>query len=204
MKNVLDFEDTLVMDKLFMIWEAESSIDIDEDVYMLTWSPDPKEMPDTDFYLQHQTNVNLLSDYLRFCSNGLFCVESTQLGNPHYHGWYQVDDMNEIGRIAMVKTLQRFGNLKENKVERSYKIHSWIKQSNALFYYKVELLHSMIDMQFNPISRDTRCTVDWSVLKLVGFLDKSSRKNTKTIEDRMTDIEFYKNFYSDTIGYLNS
>lgn len=178
----------------------EDYIDRDKPLYLMTWNPDPKETPDADFYLQHNTHVSILSDYLKCCYAGLFCVESTQLGNPHYHGWYQIEDSIELARIAIMKTLQRFGMVKVAKA-RSYKINDYNECKNALYYYKKDLLDTMLAMVPNPISKYTESTVDFDKMDMIGFFSKE--KNTQvTLRDKISDRKFYRDFYTDSISTL--
>jgi len=181
---------------------VESQISPDDELYLITWSPDPKEMPNSDFYLQHNVNVELLSGYLKQCKCGLFCVESTQLGNPHYHGWYQVNPATESFRIAYVKTMYRFGQLRIAKA-RSWKIFNWAESKNALYYYKKDLLDSMITIDPNPISRDTVSTVNFEVLDLIGFFDNRHKIECRII-DKISDRRFYREFYQDSIATVKN
>lgn len=178
----------------------ENTIEEDLELYLITWSPDPKELPDSDFYLQHNMNVDILSSYLKCCHTGLFCVESTQLGNPHYHGWYQVSDSLELHRLAVIKAMQRFGIVKIAKA-RTYKIFNWKEQANALYYYKKDLLDAMFTMDPNPITKDSVSTVNFDILEMVGFFNKDLR-GMPTIKDTMTNRQFYRQFYGDTIGTI--
>lgn len=184
-----------------LIWDLECSIDEGRELYLITWSPDPKELPDADFYLQHNINVQILSDYLKCCYTGAFCVESTQMGNPHYHGWYQVESKLELCRIAIIKTMGRFGIVKIVKA-RSYKIFNWSEKCNALYYYKKDVLDAMYNIDPNPITKDSLSTVDFDVLSMVGFFSRD--RYDKTIQDKISDRKFYRDFYSDTIVHLKS
>lgn len=151
------FDDPKFLDKAYQILKAESSINPDDDIYLITWNPDPKMIPDDDFVNQHRWCVTQLSFYCKTCDVAVFVLEATQLGNPHYHGFYQVsDDPNkEIGRIMMIKKLQHYAphGLKIEKVKRCYRINNWLKGQNALYYYKIDLFryypidHAVIDSQ---------------------------------------------------------
>jgi len=122
------------MIKTSEVFYWEDRIDTDRTLYLITWNPDPKELPNADFETQHHYSVNLLSDYLKACECGLFCVETSQLGAPHYHGWYQVSQNPdcERNRIIYIKTMQRFGNLKITKSKGHYKIGSNSNHANCL------------------------------------------------------------------------
>ena len=65
----------------------EEKIDPDDKIYLMTWSPDPKQIPDCDFINQHLYCMPYVESYLSFCKSGCACVESSQIGNPHYHTW---------------------------------------------------------------------------------------------------------------------
>lgn len=173
----------------------ESLIDINLPTYLITWSPDPKEMPDSDLYVQNQVNIDTLSSFLKYCKCGIFCLESTQLGNIHYHGWYQVDDYLTPMRVAIVKAMQRFGNVRITKA-RKVKINSYVEKGNALYYYKKEL-YSMISIQPNPITRDSERTLDPNAESIISFLDM--RKTSYSLSQIVTDRQYYMDFYKDTI-----
>lgn len=179
----------------------ESTIDIDEPIYGITWSPNPAEMPDADFYLQHNTNVELLASFLKCCETGVFCVESTQRGNPHYHGWYQVDPEKELARITMCKTLIRFGQLKITQLEH-VKINVYTEKGNALYYYKKDLVGAMLHMEPNPITKDTFSTINFEILPIVGFLNNDTAPCQK-IEEVISNRKFYRSFYSDTLSHVD-
>lgn len=181
------------------IEHEESKIVSDQPVYLITWCPDPKELPDADFYLQHNVNAQLLIDYLMQCRCGIFCVESTQIGNPHYHGWYQVRDSSELARVAIIKTMQRFGIVKIAKAKK-IKRFCWSENANALYYYKKDCLDACLNVTPNPITSASFVTVNFDVMDLVGFFSKD--KSCKTIKDKVSDRKFYRDFYSDTISTL--
>lgn len=178
----------------------ENSIDPDETLYLFTWSPNPDEMPDADFNTQHRYNINLISHYLQTMEIGLACVESSQMGNPHYHGWYQLstDPLKEKLRLALVKTLQRFGNLKITKSKGHYKIGSLVKQANCLYYYKKDMLQSMATVFCNPITAESMDDLDWNLHKSL-FTPKKGRISVADIEDKISQVEFYKQFYQDSL-----
>lgn len=179
----------------------ESSIDPDAKIYLITWSPDPKEMPDTDFYLQHNLNVKLLSDYLKMCSHGVFCVETTQMGVPHYHGWYQINTEKEHYRIVMIKTMQRFGNVKITPVKKYYKVHDFDEHRNALYYYKKDFIE--FNMTPNPIFFDTDTTVNFDVMDITGFFDKRYKSGLfRPLREVISERQFYRDFYFDTVSQL--
>lgn len=182
------------LDKAEKIWEAERNIDMNRAVYLITWAPDPKDLPDCDFDLQHRANVNILADYLRCCSAGVFCVEATQKGNPHYHGWYQTNPLREKQRIVFQKTLDRFGLSKIAKAS-SVQIHRWSKHANALFYYKEELLEEHLFTPLNPVTIESHDDTDWNGLWFVGM----KKNQYKTVVDRMADYKYYETFYKDSM-----
>jgi len=201
-ENSPDSFDDIMVKKGEVIDYFESQIDPNEDLIFITWSPDPKEMPDSDFYLQHQVNVKILADYAKACSLCVWCVESTMLGIPHYHGWYQIRDSTELSRIAIIKTLQRFGRVKVTKCERSYKINNYEERKNGLYYYKKDLLDSMIEMEPNPIISTSETTVNFDTLDIVGFFSKE-KDTMKTLKDKVSDRKFFRDFYSNTLSTVN-
>lgn len=141
--------------KMTDIFNAESAIDSKEPVYMMTWAPDPKELPDAPFSDQHYHNAETLILYCKQCKTAAFCVESTQLGNPHYHGWYQLEPSTELFRIGLVKAMQSLGLVKIDKIKHRFKVASYEPHQNALYYYKKDLISSMELIDCNPIVKTT-------------------------------------------------
>lgn len=179
--------------KGMVIEKEESRIDKGADLYLITWCPDPAELPNSDFNIQHLFNINLLADYLKTVKCGLFCVESTQLGNPHYHGWYQKEPCYELPRIAIMKTLQRFGRVKVTKA-KSVKPGLYSERSNGLHYYKKEVMDEMINVSENPITSRSKC--DYPFYSSY-FFTMDSKKPTN-MEDKLSDRQFYLQFYTDS------
>jgi len=189
-----------IIEKTERLEEEEYEIDEDYTIYLITWCPDPSETPDADFQFQHNTNVNVISDYLKCCKCGAFCVESTQMGNPHYHGWYQVDDDWEKERIAMIKTLKRFGIVKITPLIK-YKPFSFREKCNGLYYYKKDLLGAMFAIDNNPIFAETREDIEIQKLITLSFFDKRNkgRKSLDKVKDKLSDLAYYKKFYGGEI-----
>lgn len=186
-----------IVNRAVIIWESELDIDTTQPVYLITWSPDPKEMPDCDFDKQHLFNVSAIVTYLKSCSAGVFCVESSQLGHPHYHGWYQVDSSKEVYRIAQIKVLQRFGLVKITKMKTEPKINKWYEKGNGLYYYKKDLLDSMLTVQCNPITANTpEPSLDFMQDYFVLLTSHSGRKSVKQLEEKVSQYKFYREFYS--------
>lgn len=184
--------------KATAVFSNELDIDDEEDLYLITWAPEPSELPNADFTTQHKYSINLLAAYLKNCKSGLFCVESTQLGNPHYHGWYQVspDPIKEEYRLIYVKTLQRFGLLRITKSKGHYRVNNYNTRSNCLGYYKKDLLDSMLWVNPNPITADSICDIDWS--KNMLFFTKQGRGSMADLEEKINLKEFYFQFYKDS------
>lgn len=189
----------LLSNKLTEICFYEDGIDGDFPIYLITYSPDPSRLPDCDFNIQHRTNINLLSEYLKYCKTGLFCVESTQMGNPHYHGWYQVDDSKELYRISMIKVMQKLGNVKITKPQHSdaYKINCFTQKSNFLYYYKKDLVDAMLNIEVNPISEESY-KESYDEVDSHFFTIDISKKKVKSMADVISDRKFYQQFYRDS------
>lgn len=175
-------------------------IDIYEDmivesdpVYLFTWSPDPELLPDADFITQHRYNVNFLAEYLNTCLTGIICVESTQKGNPHYHGWYQVDPITEIERLAYIKTMQKHGIVKITECI-TYRQGQWGPRQNGLHYYKKSLLDEMLTVPHNPILPDSHDNTDWDAC--LFFFTKQMKD--KRLDKKISDRQYYLNFYRDS------
>lgn len=197
--NSLDDERILNIGELIEFFE--SSIDDSLQLYLIIWSPDPKEMPDADFYLQHNVNIDMLKAFLLNVHLGMFTVESSQLGRPHYHGWYQVDLDLELGRIAAVKTMNRFGDVKIAKC-RSYKINNYSERKNGLYYYKKDVYGAMGLVDPNPIVASSSSTINFDNIDLVGFFSKD-KGGMMTIKEKISDRQFYRDYYKDTIGFIS-
>lgn len=195
-EEILDdeiFDDDLVY-KSEIIEYAESCIDSSAEVYLITWSPSHKELPDCSFNLQHEYSVGSLIDYLQFCSAGCFCVETHQTGFPHYHGWYQIDESKELGRISCIKTLQRFGMIKITKLV-SLKINCYSELANGLYYYKKDVYDSMRNIVLNPIISSTpRPQTNFN--DFAWLMPIEGRKTMRAIEEKVSQYKYYRNFYS--------
>lgn len=176
-----------------IIYNEEMKIFKAEKVYLMTWSPDPKELPNADFQMQHNYSLDILSQFLTTMRCGLLCVEATQLGNPHYHGWYQLGESKYTKtRLAITKTLQRIGNLRITEA-RSVKPGLWTERKNGLYYYKKDSLDDMILIKNNPITKDSKFEYNW-ISSVFFSLDL---KNT-SITTKISDKQFYLQFYSDS------
>jgi len=201
LKGLISLEVDYLMEKWNMVIEAEGEIDPDETLYLITWSPDPSELPNADFNTQHLFNVNILSDFLSTVECGLFCVEASQLGSPHYHGWYQLstDPIKEKSRLTYIKVMQRFSphGLKITRSKGHYKIGSLVSQANCLYYYKKDLLQSMATIYINPICSQSRVDLDWNSHSHLFM--KNGRQSVADIEDKITLKEFYKQFYENSL-----
>lgn len=190
-------------EKINEVYKWEHSITPHKDLYLFTWAPNPEDLPNSDFCIQHEFNVNIIADFLKTCYTGLCCVESTQIANPHYHGWYQLSDDPLLcrQRIAIIKTLKRCGLLKITKSKGHYRPNTWHCHANCLFYYKKDLLTEQLLTVNNPISRDTKTNIDWNSYSYNSFFIKDKgRQSVADIEDRVNLRDFYKQFYSNSIN----
>lgn len=195
-KEIFTGEDLiLIINKTEVVEFWESSIDKEEALVLITWSPNPKELPDTDFVTRHRYNYNFLSDFLSCTACGLFCVESTELGNPHYHGWYQHsgDPQKSLTLIAMLKTMERFGNLKITKKVFKYRINSYSSKGNSLWYYKKDMLDAMLLVMNNPITSTVKDEVDWNYLSFFVNQDIGIKQVAVADSERKQLLAFYKN-----------
>lgn len=196
--DLISDEVDYLMQKWMHIVHHEEMID-DSPLYLFTWSPNPEEIPDSDFNTQHLFCAPFIADLLLSVRVGIACVEASQMGNPHYHGWYQLstDPMKEKHRIVHTKVLKRFGNLKITKSKGHYKIGSLSKQANCLYYYKKDLLQSMATVELNPIMGFYDVKIDWS--KHWNLFTKKGRESVADIEDRVNLKDFYKQFYENSL-----
>lgn len=176
------------------ITRYESQIDSTQKLYGITWCPDPKQLPDSSFDIQHDFNVELLSNFLKGCLCGLFCVEATQNGVPHYHGWYQVTDdpILERYRLTEVKTLKRFGRWEPKEIKH-HKIGCFTSKGNGLWYYKKEYLFAQRNIMNNPIHSRSEPVNNWGLSGTVFFAtDIGNRSHVYEImRNRDYAFEFY-------------
>lgn len=200
-EELVDLTDSIIIEKMRLVYEAESSIDPDRDLYLITWSPDPSKLPNSSFIIQHEFNVDILASYLKSVEVGIWCVESTQQGNPHYHGFYQPSDDShkELMRLAVIKTFNAFGNLKITKSIGKYKVNNWhTPHCNCLYYYKKDVGGSMFNIEKNPITRDSQCGMDFTNLSAL-FFQITGRHTSKEILEKVSQRERYRQFYSESL-----
>lgn len=176
----------------------EYSIDDSQPLYLITWCPDEKKLPDADFYLQHNVNVKLLADYLSSCERGVWCVEATQKGVPHYHGWYQVSAERDKLRIAIMKTMLVFGLVDIKPMTRAYRPFSFTAKNNCLHYYKKGICDYLTSPQI--IFCDTVSTVNFDVMDIVEFFGK--RREGLTVRGHVMETKDARDFYEDTIKFI--
>nr|QGF19361.1 hypothetical protein [Antarctic circular DNA molecule] len=184
-----------------VIEEAESKIDPDDDIYLMTWSPDPKKLPDCDFFSQHRWCVEYVRTYLSGCKSGCACVESTQRGNPHYHFWYQTHDnpLVERHRITWIKILQKIGNIKiADKTVQYYRINAWFKDKNALFYYKEDACAQQLFTPNTPVHKYSPLTeIDYEDYKF--FFTFTGKKTAREFLERTSQVKDLSTFYGKSL-----
>lgn len=191
--------DERLLDKVELIRLEEEKIDMRHFVYLITWSPDPKELPDCDFHICNQTNIETLARFLKCCKCGLFCLEANMMGNVHYHGWFQIDSKMEPFRLAILKTMERFGpkGLKVTKATH-IKINSYSERMNGLYYYKKDAVDAMLIYEDSVIHRDSYSTINWELCDLLGFFDIRGDKRVQA-KDRVSTLQYYRKFYEDSL-----
>lgn len=192
-----------IPEKLGKIFQAEEAIEDKKELYLITWSPSPSDLPNADFNVCHDFNVQILVDYCKACSTAIWCVESTQKGNPHYHGFYQVSEDYHTERIrqCIIKVLQRFGRLDITKSKGMYKRHNyWTSHANCLYYYKKETLTRQLRTPNSVIDKDCKPKEDnWAACAWMFVID-GKRQAFKDLEEKLTLRNYYKAFYFDTRG----
>jgi len=189
-----------LVSKATLIYSEERKLNEALDTYLITFSPHPSENPDCDFPTQAAFWTNLLADFLGCCKCGLFCVEVNQMGQPHYHGWYQVDPFKELERIVYVKILQKYGT-HALKITKALKVYpcSYRMQCNALHYYKKDVFDGMLDVVNNPISADTKDDTDWNLYSSYFFtleLDARGKERMRFLSEKISDRAYYRQFYT--------
>lgn len=175
-----------------VIERFESDLDEGQKVVLVTWSPKPDDLPDSDFCYQHLWNVNILAEYLQYCQTGLWCVEASKRGNPHYHGWFVIDEEKEPLRVAISKVLDKTGQLKYTDCI-TYKIFNFSERKNGLHYYKKDIT-TWAAYPHSVISRHSRDETDWD---MHGFFFIKDAKFSNT-QQKMSDRQFYLQFYKDS------
>lgn len=181
-----------------IIYDEEEKINDDDKVYLMTWSPDPKKMPDCDFLNQHIYLIPYVHSYLEYCMCGVACVESTQMGNPHYHFWYQTtDDIREMGRIRWVKVMQKIGNVKITSA-KYWKKNGWYKSStNALYYYKEDAVNQQLHTPYNPIYKGMPLPhIDYTDY---SWFFTSGKSTARKIVEHASQIKQLEEFYKKSL-----
>lgn len=226
MKNPSSFfeDDVLILDEeryqsaMIDVWshitQAEERIDHYEPIYMFTWSPDPAKIPVCSFYDQHDFLRDCVFNLMKYVYAGAACLEPTQKGNPHYHGWYQIWANAEEHRIVMMKVMQRYGQVLINEVQQKPIKElkeggriSWTNPQNPLYYYKKDATQAMLYIDWTPIicPRHLDDTYDdyWEfadTMKYTPFIDFGAKRTT--VEERENIIKQYtasKEFFSQRI-----
>lgn len=200
---VIDTVDSLLnpyaLEQSEIIERTEACIDPEKKLYLFTWSPDPSQLPNADFHCQHDFAMELVAKFLCGCNIGIACVESSQLGNPHYHGWYQVseDSNKELMRICYSKVLTQYGILKITKSKGCFRLNSYTKAGNCLYYYKKDLFGSMAMVSCNPVVAGMISKIDpnpW-------WFDIPGKKYTVAdLENKISNRKFYEEFYRNSGG----
>jgi len=186
-------EDLELLEASYTVYEEESKIDPNKEVYLFTWVPDPKELPNCDIINQHIYCFDVVSNLLSGCSCGLACVESTQKGNPHYHGWYQIRSDDRL-RIQTIKVMQRLAPNGLTVVPaKHYRINSYSKGTNSLHYYKKDLVNNLW-LTPNPVTRYSVCFPKPNY-ELLWFLDPRKKTDKKD----KSDIDYLMRFYKDSL-----
>lgn len=191
--------ESVIAEKATVVYLEEKKINPSLALYLITWCPDPGNSPDAAFDIEHEHSIDIIADYLENCACGLFCVEATQRGSPHYHGWYQVDPLKELKRVCIMKVLIRYGQVKITAVkhERCIKINKWYEKGNALYYYKKDLLEAQLETQNNPITAQSCTMIDWNNLEYQNFFTRGIDKGiAKLLTKVQSDKQFFRQFYS--------
>jgi len=195
-----NLHERMFLSKSEVIEYCESCIDPSRPVYLFTWSPDPRELPDADFETQHEWCLETVSKYLLFCLSGCACVEANAKSNPHYHGWYQLTDnpVLESKRIAMMKSMQHYapsGFTVEKAV--NYKINDYYEHRNSLYYYKKDMYTSMFLIQNNPVTRHSISNINWNEY-LFFFKPRKGRISTFELEKKISNRAYFEKYYQNS------
>lgn len=197
-KTLDGFDSDYFRSKIGKVYSAEMKIDSNKPLYLITWSPDPSTLPNSDFEMQHQYNIDIISDFCKGCEVALWCVEANQMGNPHYHGFYQTSSNHdrERLRIACVKTMQTYAprGLKIASATTYKKCNYWTNHANCLYYYKKDLMDAMYHIEINPINAKSKSTVDFSNYAYL-FKTPGKRTNSRELIQQVSQRERYKQFY---------
>jgi len=183
-----------------IIHDEEEKIDFNEKLILMTWSPDPAQLPDCDFTNQHIFAIQYIITYLQTCKCGVACVEATEAGNPHYHLWYQHsnDYFHERARIKWIKILRRVGNVKITSDVRHVKLNRYHKVGNALWYYKKEAATLQLYTPYNPVCGTTPPPViDYTDYNM--FFHVEGRKTSRSILEKVSQMKQLDKFYNKSI-----
>lgn len=123
---------------------SESAIIPHLPLMLITWSPNPKGMPSKyDMIRNHKWFCRTVFRRWSSCMH-TYCVlpEFNLNGNLHYHGWFQLKDAVKWFK-SILPLLKRYGYVKINEA-RTYKVNSYEETSNALYYYKKDIIPNSI------------------------------------------------------------
>lgn len=124
------------------IEKAEYDIISHLDLYLITWTPDPKKLPyKYNMVKNYDYHIRLFfKNFNKACHTFAICPEFNLNGNIHYHGWFQLKDPVKWYK-SVLPTLKHNGFIKIN-TSVSYKLFNFDKKDNALWYYKKELYNN--------------------------------------------------------------
>lgn len=192
------FDNDYFRSKIGLIYDAEMDIDPMRELYLITWNPDPSTLPNAHFEMQHEYNIDIIANFCKGCEVAIWCVEATQMGNPHYHGFYQVSSnpILERLRIACIKTMQEYAphGLRITKATTFKRLNYWTPHANCLYYYKKDLLDSMYHIEKNPITKDSKTTVNFNDYAYM-FKKPGKRSTSREIIQHVSQRERYRQFY---------
>jgi len=153
---------------------AERELDPDEDVYLFTWSPNPKRMDFRPYknYMQHiwLTFYGINQAWDKFC----ICPElNPESGAVHYHGWYTMKDYVKWFKVFKPR-LNTLGFTKINLLKHKE------SKDEALAYYKKNFADTKEIMYPLPIPYSH---INYKNVNLVirNFLKKNMTINGKKL-----------------------
>lgn len=196
--------DDIIAEKADMVRTYERKINRDEPLYLITWSPDPKETPDASIMIQHYHWYPFLVKAMLCWEVSLMCLETSQRAGIHYHGWYQCseDPIKEIGRCAYMKVLERFGQLKITKSIGCYVRNSYSKHANCLHYYKADMAQRGILYKQTPFCVETEQTQYEKDIFWPSYWMTNGKKQTVSELTKVSNRDKLLEFYAENLHYI--
>lgn len=125
-----------------VIEKSEFDIISHLDLYLITWTPDPKKLPcKYNMVKNYDYHIRLFfKNFNKACHTFAICPEFNLNGNIHYHGWFQLKDPVKWYK-SVLPALKHNGYTKIN-LSTNHKLFNFDKKDNSLWYYKKDLYNN--------------------------------------------------------------